>query len=609
MHARVLDPGPAPTSSAGAFLWWGAGLQRGSIAAGIGCGIAWMTGLSLVPAALGRAIDDGMVAGDLGALVTWALVLLLLAAVIAIAGAARHWFAVQNWLDGAFRTVVTTDHAVTTRGQEIAREVPTGDVLSVTSTDMERIGGVYDVTARFAGALVAYAVVAAMLVRASLETGLVVLIGGPVLMASLALIIRPLQRRQEAQREQSGRLTTLGTDTVAGLRVLRGIGGEDVFVARYAAQSQHVRASGVRVAGLQAALDSAQQLLPGLFVVLVVWTGARAVIRGELSPGELVSFYGYATFLTMPLRTVTEMVEKFTRARVAANRVIRILRIDSDYIDSDHRGTTDPDVALPGATRPGATRPVVTRPDATAPDATDPNPILWATPDRPGTLVDPDSGAEISLGIVTAIVSARPEECAALADRLGRLGPAPNRVTLAGMPIADVPIGAVRDAILVSDPEPRLFSGRLDEGLCAGREVTSDQRDRAITAANAQDVLDGLPQGWASDVDEQGRAFSGGQRQRLALARVLAIDPPVLVLIEPTSAVDAHTEARIGQRLKEIRGARTTVLATASPLLLQHADDVLLLEDGVVTGRGTHRELLAGHAAYRRIVLRGGEDE
>ena len=112
------------------------------------------------------------------------LVLLVLAAVIAIAGAARHWFAVQKWLDGAFRTVVTTDHAVTTRGQEIAREVPTGDVLSVTSTDMERIGGVYDVTARFAGALVAYAVVAAMLVRASLETGLVVLIGGPVLMAS-----------------------------------------------------------------------------------------------------------------------------------------------------------------------------------------------------------------------------------------------------------------------------------------------------------------------------------------------------------------------------------------------------------------------------------------
>jgi ABC-type multidrug transport system fused ATPase/permease subunit len=225
------------------------------------------------------------------------------------AGAIRHWFAVQNWLDGAFRTVVAADAAVTTRGQEIARRFPTGDVVSVTTTDMERVGHVYDVSARFAGAIVSYVVVAVILLRASVPTGLVVLVGAPVLLALLGLIIRPLQRRQAAQREESGRLTTLGTDTVAGLRILRGIGGEAEFAGRYAAQSQRVRAAGVRVAGYQAALDASQTLLPGLFVVLVAWTGARAVVAGHLSTGELVAFYGYATFIVFPLRTVTEMVE------------------------------------------------------------------------------------------------------------------------------------------------------------------------------------------------------------------------------------------------------------------------------------------------------------
>ncbi len=576
MQSHVLEPGPAPTSSPGAFLLWGARLQRRTILAGIGCGVLWMTCLSLVPAALGRAIDQGLVARDAGALVRWALVLFALAAAIAITGAMRHWFAVQNWLDGAFRTIVTTDAHVTARGQEIARSIPAGDVVAVTSTDMERIGGVYDVTARFSGALVSYTVVAVMLLRASVETGLVVLVGGPLLMASLALIIRPLQRRQEAQREQAGRLTTLGTDTVAGLRVLRGIGGEEEFVARYAAQSQEVRAAGVRVAGLQAALDAAQQLLPGLFVVVVVWTGARAVVAGELTPGELVAFYGYATFLTMPLRTVTEMVEKVIRARVAAGKVLRILRIEADHpadrASDDHTATA------------------------------------WAA-DPVGRIEDPQSGASIPLGRLTAVVSAHPEESAALADRLGRLGPGTSEVTVAGTPLQSLPIGAVRAAIVVSDPEPRLFSGRLDEGLSAGRPVAAARLREAVVAADAEDVVDALADGLTSQVDEKGRGFSGGQRQRLALARVLAIDPPILVLIEPTSAVDAHTEARIGLRLKEFRSGRTTVIATASPLVLRHADEVLLLEDGRITARGTHRSLLTGQPAYARIVTRGGEEE
>ncbi|MEI2648417.1 MAG: ABC transporter transmembrane domain-containing protein [Dermatophilaceae bacterium] len=151
--------------------------------------------------------------------------------------------------------------------------------------------------ARFSGAVVSYVVVAVLLLRASLELGLVVLLGVPLLVATLGLVVRPLQRRQTAQREESGRLIGLGADTVAGLRVLRGIGGEQEFLQRYAVQSRAVRDSGFRVAGFQATLDAAQVLLPGLFVIVVTWLGARFAIDGRITPGQLVAFYGYSAFL------------------------------------------------------------------------------------------------------------------------------------------------------------------------------------------------------------------------------------------------------------------------------------------------------------------------
>jgi ABC-type multidrug transport system fused ATPase/permease subunit len=136
------------------------------------------------------------------------------------------------------------------------------------------------------------------------------------------------------------------------------------------------------------------------------------------------------------------------------------------------------------------------------------------------------------------------------------------------------------------------------------RDAGAERLAAALRTAAAEDIVEGLRDRLDSLVAERGRTFSGGQRQRLVLARALAADPEILVLVEPTSAVDAHTEARIAERLRSHRAGRTTLVTTSSPLLLDRVDTVVFLQDGVVTAQGSHRDLLTEVAAYRAVVTR-----
>jgi len=384
----------------------------------------------------------------------------------------------------------------------------------------------------------------------------------PLLMMTISPLLRPLQRRSLRHREMMGQLANLATDIVSGLRVLRGIGGERVFHERYVRESQKVRRAGVRVGRLQSVLDALQILLPGVFVVLVVWLGARFAVQGRISAGELVAFYGYSAFLMIPLRTATEFANKWIRAHVSARRVVRVLSLEPDV--------TDPEQAYP-------------------------------EPPHGAELVDVHSGLRVTRGLVTALVSDRPEETALVADRLGRY--VDGEVRWGDVPLAGLPRHVVRRRIVVSDTESALFSGPLGEQVDIGGRG-HDVLTAALRTASAEDILDALPEGLDTLVTERGRSFSGGQRQRLVLARALAADPEVLVLVEPTSAVDAHTEARIADRLVAHRTGRTTVVTTTSPLLLDRVDRVALLRDGHVVAVGTHRELLRDVPEYRAVVTR-----
>ncbi|MEE6274253.1 ABC transporter ATP-binding protein [Georgenia wangjunii] len=578
-------PGHPPLTSPLALLGWVT--RRGTLLLLAGVALATIEALcgAAIPYLLGRALDAGLEDGLSRPLLVAVLLLLVVGLVEATASASGHVAEVGAWMHGAFTAQRLVGHHVTRTGPAIGAELPTGEVVSTVASDSFHVGNMLELLPRFIAGIVAYAVVAVVMLEASVPLGLAVLLGLPLVAATLGLIIKPLHARQKAHREASGRLATLGSDTVSGLRILRGIGGEDAFAARYRDQSQRVRGAGVGVAGMSSVLEALQVLLPGLFVAGVVWFGALLALRGEITPGQLVTIYGYTAFLSQPLRWATQFLNFFTRARVAGRKIIGVLSVE------------------PAAGSIAESEAADARPAAPTGDGV------------PAELVDEAAGVIVRPGALTVIVSDSPDESAALAVRLGRFDDATETpVRLDGIALRDLPLAEVRERVVVADATPQLFTGTLREGLAVRGDGDATDDAALLTAldvADAHDVLASLPEGLDGEITEKGRSLSGGQRQRVALARALLTDPQALVLVEPTSAVDAHTEARIAARLAAHRRGRTTVVVTASPLVLEHADEVVLLSHGRERVRGAHRDLLAragagdpDAAAYRAVVTR-----
>jgi len=567
----LADPGTPDLRSAFAFLRWIARHQWRTLGQGIAWGIVWMVAMALVPAALGLGVQ-GAADGDEGAVVRAVIALVVLGTIQATGGIMRHRMAVTNWITAASRTQQLVVRHAAHLGTDLQTSVATGEVVAVTSNDVEKIGSAFDVAARFVAGVVAFFFVAALLLHSSTLLGVIVLVCVPLLGLAVGPLLKPLESRESAQRHLVGRTTELAADTVAGLRVLRGIGGEELFLRRFQDASQKVRASAVDVAKVRSLLDAQQVALPGLFLVIVTWVGARLVLAGTLNVGQLVAFYGYSSFLLIPLRTFTETAQRWTRAFVAAGRVVTVLSLER----------TD----------------AAARPDASQVVATD------------ATLYDPISGIRIEPGSFTAIVCAEQVTADEIALRLAGLGPEGAQVTLDGVPLGEIPRPVLRASVLTQDKDPVLLSGTLAELLDIPRSGAVDVAD-AVETSSAFDVLDALVDSspdvsdpMRARITERGRSLSGGQRQRLALVRSLVADPAILVLDEPTSAVDSHTEARIASTLREARSGRTTVILTNSPLVLDRADTVLLVLDGRVAASGRHRELLRDDPSYRSVVTR-----
>ncbi|GAA4980139.1 ABC-type multidrug transport system fused ATPase/permease subunit [Nonomuraea thailandensis] len=610
MAERTMNPGTPDCRSAGRYLWWLVTQQRGRVLAGACLGTAWMVCLTLPPYFLSRAIDDGLARGRWPVLAGWTAAVFGIGLLNAWLAIMRHRTMTRVRMDAAFRTVQVVALQATRLGAALPRKVTAGEVVTIGFGDAAMMSSTLTVTGPGVGAVLAYAVVAGLLLTVSPLLAAVVLLGVPLLVVLLGPLLGRLRGAETAYRVRQGELAARFADIAGGLRVLNGIGGKDVYAARYRHDSQELREQGYRVGAVTSWIHALGVGLPTLFLGAVTWLAARMAVQGDITVGELVAVYGYAAVLVVPVSFFVEGGYDIGRGLVAARRVVHFLTLKPDTPG----GELDP-------------------------------------PASPAPLHDPASGVEIAPGKLTALVSARPSEPVAVLDRLG--GFAASDATWGGMPLRDLDPVRVRERILVADNEADLFAGTL-RSIVASRHDTPDAADagrphspgqadgrdprpsresragsthpcheaggdrvrsldedvaRAIHAAMADDIVQALPGGLASAIAAQGRNLSGGQRQRLRLARALLADPEILLAAEPTSALDAHTEATVAGRLRAARAGRTTAVATTSPLVLDRADVVHYLVDGAVAASGSHHDLLRDQPGYRALVSRGTDDD
>ncbi|MFJ6621815.1 ABC transporter ATP-binding protein [Kitasatospora sp. NPDC091335] len=566
MTDSYADPGTPDHRSAARYLWWLTISQRRRVAGGALLGTLWMVCLMLPPYLMQRAIDDGLQPGRTGVLAGWVAALLGVAVLNAWLGIMRHRTMTRVRMDATFRTVKVVVAHATRLGAALPRKVSVGEVVSIGTGDVAQISRTLTITGPGVGAVIAYLVAAALLLSVSVLLAVVVLLGVPLLALVIGPLLERLQGAESRYREQQGVLTARIADIVGGMRVLNGIGGKELLAGRYVDGSRSLRAEGYRVGAVTSWIQALSVGLPALFLALVTWLAARMAAEGTITVGTLVAVYGYAAVLVVPVASFIEGGYDLTRGLVAAGRVVRVLDL------------------APAVEDAATVRPA---------------------PAGPSALHDPDSGVAVAPGQLTAIVSARPAESAAVVDRLGRYSA--SAATWGGVPLADVALAEVRGRIVVADNDADLFSGPLRTVVGGRTEHTDASIARAVRDAAAQDVVQALPDGLDTPVEARGSNLSGGQRQRLRLVRALLADPEVLLLVEPTSAVDAHTEAAMAAGLHRARAGRTTALTSTSPVLLERADTVCYLADGRLVAAGPHRALLASEPGYRALVARGGD--
>ncbi|MEV5684953.1 ABC transporter ATP-binding protein [Streptomyces sp. NPDC052164] len=552
---------------------------------------------ALVPVVIGAAIDTAVATGSSGALLKWLLVLAALFLVLSTCYRTSARIAEGAGEHAAHRLRLELGARVLDpRGGADTNRLP-GALTSIATNDARRVGSVATVLAYGLAAVAALTVSAVALLRISVPLGLLVLLGIPPLLWLGHRISRPLERRSETEQERAAHASGVAADLVAGLRVLKGMGAESAAVSRYRTTSQDSLAAALRAARSRAGHEGAVLALTGVFIAVIGIVGAYLAMRGTISVGELVAAVGLAQFLLGPFQLLTYVNAEFAQGRASARRIAEVLASPA-AVEGGHAepsGRTAVHIRLRGVSL-GALRGV---------------------------------DLDIAAGSLTGVVTRDPAAANDLLRCLAReTDPAEGVIELDGVPLTELDPDGLRRSVLVAHHDADLFESSLLDNVRAGagstavvgtstatdgtsRSASGTSRavdsaptavDDALAASTADEVARLLPDGADTLLAERGRSLSGGQRQRVALARALAADRPVLVLHDPTTAVDTVTESRIAARLRTVRRGRTTVLVTTSPALLAVTDRVVVLEEGTVTTTGHHAELVADET-YRATVL------
>lgn len=545
--------------------------QRRNVALGSLLGSGHQIGEALVPVLIGIVIDQAVTDSDTGALFLWLAILAVVYVGLALSFRIGAWSGEKASVQAEHALRVALVRRVLDPGGGAEEGRLPGAMANIATEDAKRVGAVNLALMFGISALMGLLTCAVVLLRTSVLLGLVVLLGTPVLLWLGHLLSKPLESRSEAEQERAAHASAVAADLVAGLRILKGIGGESTAIARYRTTSRDSLQATLRAARAQAFQNGMVLALTGCLIAVVALVGGRLAAQGSISLGELVSAVGLALFLLGPLETLAWVNAEFAQGRASAARIAEVL--------ATPHSVTSGGQSLPQQVR-GAVR---------------------LSGLSHGGLREVD--LDIAPGELLGVVATDPAHATDLLRCLSRqTDPEAGTVELDGVSLRDLDPAQMRTALLVAEHDADLFEGTVRDNVTAAAPDSHDA-EPAMTAAGVAQVAQTLPDGEDTAVSERGRSLSGGQRQRVALARALAADRPVLVVHDPTTAVDTVTEARIATGLREIRKGRTTVLVTTSPALLAVTDRVVLLDDGRITDTAPHTDLVRRHEAYRAAVL------
>ncbi|GAB3078163.1 ABC transporter transmembrane domain-containing protein [Nocardioides zeae] len=543
--------------------------HRGRLTAAFALIATWQVCEATVPVAIGIIIDRAVATGDLVALGWSALGLAALFAVLSYSyryGARVSGYAMQVE-NHRMRTEIT-DHVLSPAGARTGA-MP-GEVLSLATSDAEVSTLVVHQVAQACAGIAGLTVAVGVLFWTDPLLGVVVAVGTPLVLLGSQAVAPLLSRRTAATQERIARASGLAADLVSGLRPLQGVGAQGTALRRYRAASREAAGAGVasaRAEGLMLGVTAGASML--FLAVVALLAGLRAV-NGDLTVGELIAVVGLTQFLAEPLLMCAELVSTLAASRGSAGRIASFLATPPLERHGDRPAPSD--------------APLVVR-DVVAGPLQGLDLVV-----RPGCLVALVVDDPAAAGTLLALL--RAEDV-----------PAAGRVGLGDVDLAELALAERHRTLLVAAHRVDLFEGTLASNVDPAGTLPRARRDEVLGASAADDVVALSPEGLDAHVAAHGSTLSGGQQQRVALARALAADPPVLVLDEPTTAVDAVTEQRIAGGLRALRQGRATLVLTSSPALLAVADEVVHVVAGRVARTGTHAALLE-HAAYREAVLR-----
>ncbi len=404
-------------------------------------------------------------------------------------------------------------------------------------------------------------------------------VAGPLTVVTL-LLERRYSRAARRAQDQVGDLATIVEESALGIRVLKSLGRGRQLTARFLADARELRGTELAKVRILAALWTVVVLVPEAAIAVILGLGAYGVANGSMTLGTLVAAATVVTYLYWPMESIGWLLAEAGTAAGATVRYFEVRDIEPAITDPERpipltavRG----ELALTGVRfrYPGADREILRGVD------------LVVRPGETMALVGATGSGKTTL---TALV-------ARLYDVTG------GRVTLDGVDVRDVALAQLRRAVATAFEDPVLISASVRENVALGLPTAPDDAVwEALRVASADGFVAALPWGLDTRIGEQGLSLSGGQRQRLALARAVLGHPPVLVLDDPLSALDVHTEAEVEAALRRVLGGVTALVVAHRPSTVQLADRVAMLRDGVIAAVGTHRELLAGDPEYRALL-------